>query len=558
MGQDDAAGTKIGTLLLKVAKMLPGAWVTAIPGLISKVIEAIRVSVPTMKSDDWAVWCDKLVTDKVCDEKTAAGLKTLSSYDFPWGMWFMFRAVFKVRSAELEGVMNVYGLNTQYDVQEEQTPHPAPASDLIQAMIIDPARSNENRAQMKRLGFSNTQIDNMVLARYRTVEEGAIRTNFLRGNITEIIMYERMRELGYTDTRTAEIIQTWVVLPGPGDLFEMVAKEAFEPDIYKTLGLDKEFPSEQVKWLKQQGISEEWAKKYWIAHWAQPSIGQGFEMLHRNVITDAQLDLLFRAVEIPDFWRDKLKKIAYNPYTRVDVRRMHDLGILKDQDLITAYMDLGYDSEKALNMANFTILFNLANEKELTRGAILTSYEEGLITETDTRTLLMEQDYSNDLANYYIALSDYNVDKKVSALVQDNLRDEFLLNIRSETSTRAELNKQGLLGAKIDALIDSWKLDIFKYQAIPSKSELDRFLVKGIITEGQFIYFMSQHGYSSTHTSWYLSDISTERKSPGRLPSRTDIERFYKKGLIDEPEYKRRMSLLEYDETDIDLFYKSQ
>ena len=81
----------------------------------------------------------------------------------------------------------------------------------------------------------------------------------------------------------------------------MVAKEAFEPDIYTTLGLDEEFPSEQVKWLEDQGISEEWARKYWIAHWDQPSIGQGFEMLHRGVIGPATLDMLFRAIEIPSF-----------------------------------------------------------------------------------------------------------------------------------------------------------------------------------------------------------------------------------------------------------------
>ena len=154
----------------------------------------------------------------------------------------------------------------------------------------------------------------------RPYDENTVRNLYLREVITKEGMEKRMLELGYNKERTAEIIQGWPVIPGVGDLLHLVAKEAFEPDIIKHYGYDEEYPDEQTKWLKMQGLSEDWIRKFWYAHWETPSIGQGFEMLHRGFIDEKELDDLFRTVEIPPFWRDKLRGIAFNPFTRVDVR----------------------------------------------------------------------------------------------------------------------------------------------------------------------------------------------------------------------------------------------
>ncbi|GAH81991.1 unnamed protein product, partial [marine sediment metagenome] len=139
--------------------------------------------------------------------------------------------------------------------------------------------------------------------------------------------------------------------------------------------------------LKMQGISEYWAQKYWYAHWDTPSITQGFEMLHRGFIDRKELDDLFRTVEIPPFWRDKLTAIAFNPFTRVDVRRMHKAGVLTDDELVTAYMDVGYNADKAAKMTEFTILYNGEGNTSLTRSQILNGFTEYIITREDTAEL---------------------------------------------------------------------------------------------------------------------------------------------------------------------------
>jgi hypothetical protein len=557
MAQKEAADQNFKNMLVTSAKYVVGTMIGKTPEMLDSFVASVKKHTPMFSKSQWTSWCNDLVNKKIIDPNTANTLKTLTEYDQPWAFVLTLMATVKVKMADLDAVLNIYSLDKQYDLMGNATPHPAPVDNLVRAMIIDPGRATENRAEMKKHGYNDMQIDNIILSYYRTTDENTLRTQYLRGIINESRLYERMRELGYTDQRTSEIVQTWTLLPSPQDLFTMVAKEAFEPDMYRTLGLDAEFPTEQVEWLKKQGISEAWARKFWIAHWDQPSIGQGFEMLHRGVIDKATLDLLFRAVEIPSFWRDKLTRIAYNPYTRVDTRRMHELGVLNEEELVKAYMDQGYDSEKAVKMAQFTIQYNAEHEKQLTRSAILESYRENLITRVQAAALLREQDYSDDLANYYIELEDFNRDKKIREQYIDNTRERYLLSQMTLSQARTTLTQLGLRTDTIDSLIDTWELDKYKYDSIPSKSDLDRFLIKGIISEGEYRMYMARHGFSALITDWYLRDLQGERDVRGRGPSRSDLEEFYKKKIIDEASWRREMKSLGYNDKYIDMYYKA-
>jgi len=453
--------------------------------------------------------------------------------------------------------MDVVALDRQYNLMSQTTPNPAPPEALVRSMIIDPSRSTENRTQMKRLGYSDTQIDNIILAHYATVPEGAVRVNFLRGNITSDKMYERMRELGYTDTRIKEIVQTWTMYPGPGDLFTMVAHEAFEPGMYGPLGLADEFPSDQVPWLEAQGISKEWAMKYWISHWDQPSLGQGFEMLHRGVITTAELDMLFKVVEIPKFWRSRLMAITFNPYTRVDTRRMHELGVLTTEELVVSYQDLGYDAAKAVKMAEFTIRLNAEGDKQLTRSVILSSFKEDLISRTDAMELLVTGGYDKDVADYYLTHEEYKRDLEIQKLYISTTEDKYKLGMSSESQTRTALNKLGLRGSKIDALLEQWTLEKYKYEDLPTHGELNSLLIEKIITEGQWRTIMTRRGFSFEHQGWYLKLIERAVMVSRALPTKAEITAWYKKKFLTQDQFRVEMKQLGYADKYIDLYLKS-
>lgn len=548
--------SRVGILMQGLIDNMTGGFTKVIPGMVTKTLGAFS---DALKDNAVKAW-DKTITSWVdknwLDTDTGEMLKTLRDETFPIGTITTIIIRIRMLLMLISSVVDVMQLDRQYDMLAKTTPNPAPADNLVRSMMVDPARATENREQMKRLGYSETQIDNIILSHYNLVPEGAIRVNFLRGNITKNEMYVRMRELGYTDTRTREIIQTWTIYPPPQDLFAMVAHEAFEPELYTKMGLADEFPAEQVPWLEAQGISQEWAMKYWISHWAQPSIGQGFEMLHRGVITNEELDMLFKVVEIPSFWRDKLKQITFNPYTRVDTRRMHELGVLSTEELVIAYQDIGYDAAKAVKMAEFTLKYNAEGDKQLTRSIILDSFRTDLLSRKDAEDLMIEAGYDKDIADFYLTHEEYKQALDEQKMYLGIIEDKFKLGMESETATRTALNKQNLRGTKIDALLAQWNFEKYKYQDLPTHSELNSMLIEKIISEGEWRTIMTRRGYSYEHQSWYLKLIEREVSVSKRLPTKADVTSWYKAKLISVEEYRVEMRQLDYSDRYIDLYLK--
>jgi len=556
MAQKEEVDTRIGLVMQGLIDKFNSGLFNVLPGLVGAYIQAMSDNLVSSDKNSWAKNVDVWIESGYIDNDTGDVLKNTIDEVHPWGGIFATLIKIKMILFWVDSAVEIMKLDRQYDLMSKTTPNPAPADNLVRSMMIDPSRATENRAQMKRLGYSDTQIDNIILSHYNLVPEGAIRVNFLRGNITSDKMYERMRELGYTDTRIREIVQTWTIYPPPQDLFTMVAHEAFEPELYTKMGLADEFPAEQIPWLEAQGISQEWAMKYWISHWAQPSIGQGFEMLHRGVITTEELDMLFKVVEIPSFWRDKLKQITFNPYTRVDTRRMHELGVLSTQELVIAYQDIGYDAEKAVKMAEFTLKFNAEGDKQLTRSVILDSFRTDLISRDDAESLLIEADYDKDVADFYLTHEEYKQAIDEQKMYLGIIEDKFKLGMESESQTRTALNKLNLRGSKIDALLAQWIFEKYKYQDLPTHSEIDNMLIEGIINEGDWRNIMTRRGYNYEHQGWYLKLIARAVTVSKRLPTKADITSWYKKQLITPEEYKNEMRQLGYSDRYIDLYLK--
>lgn len=427
----------------------------------------------------------------------------MEKFSGPWSIVLFPIALVMLLISILMTPFEAARLRTQRAYYKKYRPNIPHYAEVISAALVAPEKTGEIREIAKQHGLSDDEIDLLFLNIYRTYEEGTIRTLWLRKVLTDEQMYTRMRELGYTDTRIKEVIQSWTLLPPPGDLFTMVAHEAFEPEIYVPLGLDKEFPTEQVKWLKQQGISEEWAKKYWIAHWDQPSIGHGFEMLHRGVIDKKTLDMLFKAIEIPDFWREKLTAIAYMPFTRVDVRRMHALGILSTEEVLTSYMDQGYDLEKATAMTKFTIAYNAERNKELTKSEILSGYKNGAIESDYAVILLKKIDYSADQAEYFVAYEDYKQALDLVDLQIDNIKDRYIAALIDRAEAQSKLDSLNLPSKQVQAFLERWELQRYFDKRLPSRTDLNKFWLQKIISDTDYVREMTKLGYAYYHILWY-------------------------------------------------------
>ena len=427
-----------------------------------------------------------------------------------WGPFSAIPALFMIGSlftSYLSNMSSAMGGQALQNLNRQFSPNPPGSGEVIQAAFIAPEKTGEVRDAMKRAGLSDQDIDLLFLASYRLYDPETIRMAYYRGILSQDEMYMRMRELGFTDTRINEIIQTWPIIPGVQDILMMYAKEAFEPDIIEKTGLDQEFPEEGVKWLEAQGLSREWAMKYWYAHWDYPSLQAGFEMHRRGVITDEELDMLHRIVETPKFWRDKLQAISYAPYTRVDIRRMHAMQVISDDELVENYKWAGYDEEHAKKLAEFTIAFNQKGDKDMTVAQIMIGYRDKFLTREDVIDLLGQLRYSEDHANFLIYLEDYKENADIQNDVIASIKDRYTSNLMEKNEAEDRLNKLNLPAAKIASLFERWEVKRFLDVKIPSKTDLDKFLKNKIINEDKYRYEMGKLGYGWEYTDWYLQLI---------------------------------------------------
>ena len=459
----------------------------------------------------WGPFLDWFIGQGLMTKAEANEIMKWKKLTPPWDTYMLFKTIGPLYEVYIGLTLSGSTAEMKRAILSKYTPERPGPETLVAASFIAPEKTQEARNKMKEQGFDDADIDLFFLSRYRLYDEGNVRILWLRGVLSDDQMFMRMRELGYTDTRIKEIIQGWSVIPGPNDLFHLVAKEAFEPDMVERMGYADEFPGEQVQWLQKQGISEEWAKKYWYAHWETPSIQMGFEMFHRedpdrpgqSIIDESELDMLYRTVEIPPYWRSRITKIAYQPYTRVDVRRMHDMGVLTDAQLIQSYKDLGYDQEHAEKMGEFTVKYNQGAAKELTRGQIVGGYKDKILTRADALTLITDLGYTEAQAEYFILTEDYNEAKDLQDEMLTNIKDRFQNNLADEFTTRSQLNSLNLTGDRIAVLMDKWKIKKMIDVKVPSKTDLDKFLLNKIITLDIYRQEMDRLGYNFKYIGWY-------------------------------------------------------
>jgi len=134
-------------------------------------------------------------------------------------------------------------------------------------------------------------------------------------------------------------------IPGPGDLVRFQLREVFEPERRRVLLGDDDITPFKA-FMNQRGFPDYWADSFWAAHWILPATTQLNEMVHRGTISTEEWR---RQVRFNDFVPEAipwLEDIIYSPFTRVDARRMADIGLLNDLDLIQSYADIGYFAPK--------------------------------------------------------------------------------------------------------------------------------------------------------------------------------------------------------------------
>lgn len=339
----------------------------------------------------------------------------------------------------------------------------------------------------KRSGFNEDQFRMLVDSLRLYVTPDVLTAATFRGIVTPERRDELLGVLGYADEERKIITESAIFIPPVQDLVRFALRDVFTPAIVNQFHLRDNFPPAFAENAKKLGMTEEIAQWYWMAHWDLPSTMQGFEMLQRNVIERSDLEFLFQANDVMPFWREKLLEIAYNPLTRVDIRRIHKL-LGKDRSwLVSQYKSTGYNADNAETLAVFTEEYNKKERKlelkDITDGLksrVIGGVMSGSLKEIDGRDLLTGIGYdAKEIAAFLTEAHLFRTDRHLARLAQ-LAGDLYVKGRLTKLETTTKLRESGFGDEEMALQFREWDMEIALHA--PDERQLkDRDLTKAEI-----------------------------------------------------------------------------
>ncbi|RLG23376.1 hypothetical protein DRN85_09475 [Methanosarcinales archaeon] len=315
----------------------------------------------------------------------------------------------------------------------------------------------------------------------------------------------RLKHLGYNDDDINIMRELSWYYPSPTDFIRFAVRDVFTTDQKTKEALSAEFPEDIVEYAKKAGMREDVLKWYWMAHWELPSPTQVYEMLHRlnpevleirgdaykemgldveQLKTDLEtVKFYLKQADYDKRWRERLLAISYSPLTRVDLRRIYELGLIDDEELVARLMEVGYTKADALKLLEFYKSLKVSEEKDLTRSQILELFKIGEITEEECKSMLMEIGYDEVEADFLIAIEKYKENERIVNDLVSVYTTQFVEGLINEEELTQKLDELGLRASRRDKIITDAVRKKNRSIRLPSKEDILKWFNNKQITE---------------------------------------------------------------------------
>jgi len=445
------------------------------------------------------------------------------------------------------------------------------AFEKMRPTLLTPAELGE---AVRRGSVTEEQtIETLARLGYSPAAQGAIRTAFTsladlgslvallrRGDISKADYAERAAMLGYTADNAELLYRLSEYVPPAQDVVTFAVREVYSPAIAERFGQYQDFPTDALPDFERAGLTEANARKYWAAHWGLPSVQMVFDMYHRRAETGITLDdvmMLLRAQDVMPFWREKIVAVATAPYTRVDVRRMHKLGILTEQEVEHAYQALGYDDERAHNLMLFTVKANAQESDDALepfrsglRSKTLSMFQARTMPEADTRKVLADLGYQPAQVDAYVAEATFIREADQA----DDWRAAIQKNYVSGFWNRdAVVKKMGELGFGAEEIIDLvtvWDVqrelrvatEAERQQKDLTKSEVITGYRDGLLTEAEARSDLHDLGYDDDESHMLVRIADAANAKATRAELEASLRALYVAGRIGDGDARSRLA----------------
>ena len=364
-------------------------------------------------------------------------------------------------------------------------------------------------------GYNVDKHEAMKAAMMPILPEGQIGQARLRGRIAPGLADKFLSWYGYDGTARGIIADLWWKVASFDDLVRFAhhgllggggSSQALDPD---------KPPPALVDGAGKLGIDADLATRMWQSHFEHPAGSQALEMWHRGIITEAQLNQLLTLQGIDPDWQDPLKTASHPPIPRLVIRQLLHLGLMTEQQAFEAHKALGYDDVTSRQMVDYCKAFYglenadpTADDRDLTKAEVLDGYHKGVITADQARTALQGLNYADTTIDFYLAREDLKATQDLKAAYLTRYQALYVNGILSAEEVTNDLATLGLGDAEVKQQLSLWYLQRISQVQRPTKAELVRWYKAGIINKEIWTAEMRLEGFSDRYISWYDAEIS--------------------------------------------------
>ena len=365
-------------------------------------------------------------------------------------------------------------------------------------------------AELEDQGWTQAQMDAASSVLVRRLGVGEVLAAKYRGLTTREYALELMRQLGY-GTQDANLLdQLSEQIPSASDLVRFAVREAWRDDVAARWGYDQGRPGPFDENMKKQGFPPWVSQAEWRAHWQLPSIGTGLEMLFRDEINAAEFRQLLIMQDVAPGWISHIEAISRPLPGRIDRRWAFEEGIIGEGELYTLYRADGMDERWARMMVQMVVSRSAAEAKGLTRAAIQSAYKKRRLSRDEALSMMAEIGVQESIASWYLQQADLDREQELLDQQIDNVKQRYLNNLIDNGQALEAQYALGVGGEEARVNLESWQLSKSVKVSIPSRANLDGFFKQGVIGIDQYRGQMALLGYDAQYVGWYLGALTLE------------------------------------------------
>lgn len=403
------------------------------------------------------------------------------------GTWF-YGAVFSQLQINQE--------KSRQTLNQEQRPFILDVGTLVDMYFKDESVQEEVKETLTKYGITDTDITRLLDNAHALYTPEMIRRLYYLREISEDEAKQHLYRLRFSKDDFTRIEQAWRLQPSLSDITRFAVREAYKEPLSIEGILDADRPESFDAAAEEIGAAPGYAKLAWRSHWVLPSFQMGLEMLHRGIIADTQeLKDLMKENDMHPAWRDALIEMSYNLFTRVDLRRVYQIGYYDEQQVYEEYLKLGYDEDRARALTDFTIDKYNPENKDLTKSDILKLYKHQEYSYDECIQALNAIGYNEEVADGIILRHDLDLAAKLIDKQEAAIKRGYIGRVLTYEQAVSRVQLIGYNNDYARDLVSEWGLDKDLKTKDLSVEHVEKFYKLAIRTAQETYNYLVRMGY---------------------------------------------------------------